>query len=115
MPRLADGSINAVLSSGDGGAGRKLWEYLPHFTEITYSLPLSVASVNQAVYDGLDPNLRETVDAAGRQTETELWLALSTRLQETMRDCRHPNQRRPMNRKMKVIASSPDAYSNSTR
>jgi TRAP-type transport system periplasmic protein len=78
MPRLADGSINAVLSSGDGGAGRKLWEYLPHFTEITYSLPLSVASVNQAVYDGLDPNLRETVDAAGRQTETELWLALST-------------------------------------
>jgi TRAP-type C4-dicarboxylate transport system substrate-binding protein len=42
MPRLADGSINAVLSSGDGGAGRKLWDYLPYFTEITYSLPLSV-------------------------------------------------------------------------
>jgi TRAP-type C4-dicarboxylate transport system substrate-binding protein len=82
MPRLVDGSINAVLSSGDGGTGRKLWEYLPYFTEITYTLPLSIASVNQAVYDGLDQNLREAVDAAGRQTETELWLALSTRLQE---------------------------------
>jgi TRAP-type C4-dicarboxylate transport system substrate-binding protein len=58
------GRINAVLSSGDGGAGRKLWEYLPCFTAITYSLPLSVASVNQAVYDGLDPALREAVDAA---------------------------------------------------
>jgi TRAP-type C4-dicarboxylate transport system substrate-binding protein len=82
MPKLVDGSINAVLSSGDGGAGRKLWQYLPYFSEITYSLPLSVASVNQAVYDGLSGDLREAVDAASRQTERELWLALSTRLQE---------------------------------
>ncbi len=82
MAKLADGSINAVLSSGDGGAGRKLWEFLPYFSEITYSLPLSVASVNQARYDALDPDLRGAVDNAGRQTETALWLALSTRLQE---------------------------------
>jgi TRAP-type C4-dicarboxylate transport system substrate-binding protein len=82
MPRLVDGSINAVLSSGDGGAGRKLWEFLPYFSEITYSLPLSVASVNQAFYESLSPELREAVDAASRQTETELWLALATRLQE---------------------------------
>src|SRR5260370_30220880 len=82
MPKLVDGSITAVLSSGDGGAGRKLWEYLPYFSEITYSLPLSVASVNQAVYDGLSGDLREAVDEASRRTERELWLALSTRLQE---------------------------------
>ena len=82
MPKLVDGSINAVLSSGDGGAGRKLWEYLPYFSEITYSLPLSVASVNKAIYDGLSPEQREAVDAASRQTETDLWTALSTRLQE---------------------------------
>jgi TRAP-type C4-dicarboxylate transport system substrate-binding protein len=82
MPKLVDGSINAVLSSGDGGAGRKLWEYLPYFSAITYSLPLSVASVNQAVYDGLSGDLREAVDAASRQSESELWLALTTRLQE---------------------------------
>jgi TRAP-type transport system periplasmic protein len=82
MPRLTDGSINAVLSSGDGGAGRKLWEFLPYFSEITYSLPLSVASVSQSVYDGLSGDLREAVDEASRRTESELWLALSTRLQE---------------------------------
>jgi TRAP-type C4-dicarboxylate transport system substrate-binding protein len=88
MPRLADGSINAVLSSGDGGIGRKLWQYLPYFSEITYSLPISVASVNQAVYQGLSPELREAVDAAGRKTEIELWLALSTRLAENYRRMR---------------------------
>src|SRR4029079_19065609 len=82
MPKLVDGSLNAVLSSGDGGAGRKLWEYLPYFSEITYSLPLSVAAVNKAVYDGLSADQRDAVDAAGRKTETELWVALSTRLQE---------------------------------
>jgi TRAP-type transport system periplasmic protein len=30
----------------------------------------------------LAPELRAAVDAAGRQTETELWLALSTRQQQ---------------------------------
>jgi len=38
--------------------------------------------VNQAAYDGLSPDTRAAVDAAGRQTESELWLALSTRLEE---------------------------------
>jgi TRAP-type transport system periplasmic protein len=88
MPRLIDGSINAVLSSGDGGAGRKLWQYLPCFSEITYSLPMSVASVNQAAYDELPPQLRDAVDRAGRQTETELWVALSTRLQQNHEEMR---------------------------
>jgi TRAP-type transport system periplasmic protein len=82
MPKLVDGSISAVLSSGDGGAGRALWEFLPYFSEINYTLPMSVASVNQAVYDGLTPELREAIDTASRQTEAELWIALSTRLQE---------------------------------
>ena len=82
MPKLVEGSINAVLSSGDGGAGRGLWKFLPYFSEITYSLPLSVASVNQTIYDALSPDLREAIDTAGRQTEMALWLALSTRLQE---------------------------------
>ena len=70
MSRLADGSINAVLSSGDGGTGRKLWQYLPYFSEITYSLPLSVASVNQAVYDGLSAEIcarRSMKQAANRE------------------------------------------------
>jgi TRAP-type transport system periplasmic protein len=82
LPRLVDGSINAVLSSGDGDAGRKLWQFLPYFTDITYSLPLSVASVNQAAYDALAPEIKDAVDSAGRQTETEIWLALSSRLQQ---------------------------------
>lgn len=88
MPKLIDGSINAVLSSGDGGAGRELWKFLPYFSEITYSLPLSVAVVSEAVYDGLAPELREAVDTASRQTENDLWSVLATRQQENYQHMR---------------------------
>ncbi len=88
MERLRDGSINAVLSSGDGGAGRKLWEYLPFFSETTYSLPLSVASLSGAAYDRLTPESRSAVDSAAEETEAILWKALQTRLDENHRRMR---------------------------
>jgi TRAP-type C4-dicarboxylate transport system substrate-binding protein len=82
MPKLTDGGINAVLSSGDGEISRTLSEYLPYFTEITYAQPLSVASVNQAAFDRLTPELKEAVDAAGRLTEAESWITLASRLEQ---------------------------------
>lgn len=115
MPKLADGSINAVLSSGDGGFGRRLWEFLPCFSEITYSLPLSVATVNQALYDGLSPNLRDAVDNAGSQTETALWLALSTRLQENHRRMRENGVTIDVSPPPAVIAALKDAASSAQR
>ena len=42
-----------MLSSGDGGAGR-LWEHLPHFAEINYAMPVSVATMNLQAYQSLD-------------------------------------------------------------
>ena len=41
MPKLVDGSLNAVLSSGDGGAARQLWRHLRYFADIHYAVPLS--------------------------------------------------------------------------
>lgn len=79
MPRLKDGSLNAVLSSGDGGAGRRLWEYLPHFTAINYAMPLSFTTVSRAALEALDPATRGAVLEAGRKTEALQWQALETR------------------------------------
>jgi hypothetical protein len=39
VPRLRAGELDAVLSSGDGGAGARLWEVLPHFTALDYASP----------------------------------------------------------------------------
>lgn len=82
MPRIVDGSIEAVLSSGDGGAGRKLWDYLPFFTEIGYAMPLSFATLGQPLYDGLPADLRAIVDRSAQATQTWLWELLTRRIEE---------------------------------
>ena len=73
MPRLRDGSIVAVLSSGDGGAGRKLWEYTRHFTAIGYAMPLSFTTLSEVAYQALTPAMRRIVDDAGADTEWVQW------------------------------------------
>jgi TRAP-type C4-dicarboxylate transport system substrate-binding protein len=82
MPKLQDGSVNAVLSSGDGGAGRKLWEHLPHFTEVNYAVPLSIATVSAAALEALPADLRQVVLDAAAETETRQWTVIRTRLDE---------------------------------
>jgi TRAP-type C4-dicarboxylate transport system substrate-binding protein len=79
MPRLRDGRVTAVLSSGDGGAGRKLWEFLPHFTEIGYAVPLSFTTVSATAYNALDPAMQALVRKAAADTEATQWAALLTR------------------------------------
>ncbi|MBS1228264.1 MAG: putative TRAP-type C4-dicarboxylate transport system, periplasmic component [Proteobacteria bacterium] len=82
MPKLIDGSVVAVLSSGDGGAGRKLWDYLPYFTEVNYAVPLSLATLNESAYGALPSELRDAVDRAASATEANQWHLLETRLAE---------------------------------
>ena len=62
-PRLKEGSLDAVLSSGDGGAGRRLWEVLPHFTEIGYAMPLSFALVSARALAALPDADRQVSEA----------------------------------------------------
>ena len=68
-PKLEAGEIDAVLSSGDGGAGRKLWDALPHFSEIDYAIPLSFATVNLDKWRKLDAPTRKAVESAAAATE----------------------------------------------
>ncbi|MNQ80212.1 Bacterial extracellular solute-binding protein, family 7 [compost metagenome] len=82
MPRIASGEMNAVLSSGDGGAGRKLWEHLPNFAEINYAMPISVATMNLKAYQALDARTRKAIDQAAAQTEAEQWKRIEGRLQQ---------------------------------
>jgi TRAP-type C4-dicarboxylate transport system substrate-binding protein len=81
VPRLKDGSITAVLSSGDGGAGRRLWEQLPHFTAIEYAMPVSLTVVERGTLEVLPPDLLAAVIHAATSTEARQWEAVRTRLQ----------------------------------
>ena len=82
MPKLKDGTVDAVLSSGDGGAGRRLWDFTRHFTAVNYALPLSFATLNAGDYEALPADLKQIVDEAAAETERRQWTAIRTRLEE---------------------------------
>ncbi len=87
--KLEGGEINAVLSSGDGGAGRQLWKYLKYFSEITYAIPLSFGSVSLSEWNKLDDATRRAIEEAGRETTEHQWTAMTGRVDKNyavMRD-----------------------------
>lgn len=83
-PKLEGGDINAVLSSGDGGAGRQLWKYLRHFADINYAVPLSFTAISRDVWEKLDDAGRAAMSAAARETTEHQWAVLEARLKENV-------------------------------
>lgn len=83
-PKLQTGEINAVLSSGDGGAGRQLWKYLRHFSDINYAVPLSFASISLSAWERLDDDGRAAMTEAARETSERQWTVLATRLADNV-------------------------------
>lgn len=80
-PKLASGEYNAVLSSGDGGAGRKLWRFLPYFSEINYAVPLSFVTVNLDAWNALDAQTKAAIEAIGEETSARQWAAMVGRVE----------------------------------
>lgn len=80
--KLEAGDINAVLSSGDGGAGRQLWKHLKYFCDIGYALPLSFASISLAAWTDLNDADRTALEEAARETSERQWSVLASRLAE---------------------------------
>lgn len=82
IAKIKDHSLNAVLTSGDGGAGRKLWDDLRFFTAINYAIPVSIAFVREADFAALSPDVQEQVIAAADETERSQHELLTNRTAE---------------------------------
>lgn len=80
IPQLRSGALDAVLSSGDGGAGARLSEVLKHFTEINYAMTMSMVTVNLVAWNGLAPDLRAAVREASAATGERQWREITTRV-----------------------------------
>jgi len=79
IAKLKDHKLNAILTSGDGGAGRKLWDYLRHFTPINYSVPISVAFVRLEAFAALPKDVQDQVMTAAAETERSQFELLENR------------------------------------
>ena len=82
MGKLKSGDIDGVLSSGDGGAGRKLWDYLDHFTAIEYAIPLSLVTINLDVWKSLDSETQAAFMKAAAETDALQWERAKRRVEE---------------------------------
>nr|WP_245328821.1 TRAP transporter substrate-binding protein [Bradyrhizobium centrolobii] len=86
---LKEHRLNAFLTSGDGGAGRKLWDFLPYFTAINYAMPVSIAFVRSDAFAELSEPMQREVLAAAAETEQSQFALLAHRTSENyarMRD-----------------------------
>src|SRR6266508_3437047 len=81
--KLEAADINAVLSSGDGGAGRQFWKFLRNFSDIGYAVPLSFASISLEPWANLDDAGRAAILDVARETTERQWVALAVRLSES--------------------------------
>jgi TRAP-type transport system periplasmic protein len=88
IARLERHGLNAILSSGDGGAGQQLWHALHYFTAINYANPISVAFVRADAFAALPKEVQSQVEAAAAETERRQLATLSDRMVENDRRVR---------------------------
>jgi TRAP-type C4-dicarboxylate transport system substrate-binding protein len=82
IAKVREHKLNAILTSGDGGAGRKLWDELRYFTPINYAIPVSIAFVRQDDFDALPKEVQDQVEAAASETEKSQIELLANRTAE---------------------------------
>ncbi|QTO52647.1 TRAP transporter substrate-binding protein DctP [Burkholderia latens] len=80
LAQIEAGSVDAVMSSGDGDAGRAYAKALPNFTALGYAYPVSFLVANKHFLDGLPEQQRAAIFAAGLQTESYAWERLPERV-----------------------------------
>jgi len=80
-PMLLAGTLDGVLSSGDGAVGRSIHSELPNFTAISYAYPFSFVVMGEARYRALSDARRGNVDRAAEQAKREQWAELPKRVE----------------------------------
>jgi TRAP-type C4-dicarboxylate transport system substrate-binding protein len=82
IAKVKEHKLNAILTSGDGGVGRRLWDDLRHFTPINYAIPISIAFVRKDDFEALPKEVQDQVEAAAAETEKSQLELLANRTAE---------------------------------
>jgi TRAP-type C4-dicarboxylate transport system substrate-binding protein len=88
ITRVKDHKLNAILTSGDGGAGRKLWDDLSYFTPINYAIPISLAFIRLDAFQALPKETQGKIMDAAAETERSQFDLLANRTAENYKRMR---------------------------
>ena len=73
VPALSTGTIEAVLTSDEGGLSAKFHEYMDHFHHVGFTMGTNMIHMSQAAFDDLSPELQQAVLDAATEVEAESW------------------------------------------
>ncbi|MCV9914963.1 TRAP transporter substrate-binding protein DctP [Burkholderia pseudomallei] len=85
LVQLKAGAIDAIISSGDGDAGRAYADVLPNFTALRYAYPVSFLVASKQFLDGLSAQQRSAVFQSGAEAERLAWERLPERVHRNYR------------------------------
>ncbi len=80
IPALTTGTIDSVLTAGEGGVLSSFYEHMDHFNAINYVAGTQMFHMNRDVFDSLSPELQETILEVAGETEDEAWEAIKDRV-----------------------------------
>ncbi len=80
IPALTTGTIDSVLTAGEGGVLSSFYEHMDHFNAINYVAGTQMFHMNRDVFDSLSPELQETILEVASATEDEAWEAIKDRV-----------------------------------
>ena len=80
IPALTTGTIDAVLTAGEGGVLSSFYEHMDHFNAINYVAGTQMFHINRDIFDSLSPELQETIEQVAIEIEDEAWEAIKDRV-----------------------------------
>ena len=83
VPALTTGTIDAVLTAGEGGVLSSFYEHMDHFNAINYVAGTQMFHINRDIFDSLSPELQDTVLRVATETEDEAWEAIKDRVDQS--------------------------------
>ena len=80
VPALSTNTIEAVLTSAEGGLSAKFSEYLDHFHYVNFTMGSNMVHMNSDVFDSLPDDLQKIVLDTASEVEDELWARIENRI-----------------------------------
>ena len=80
VPALSTGTIEAVLTSDEGGLSAKFHEYMDHYHHVGFTMGTNMIHMSRAAFDDLSPELRQAVLDAAAEVEAEAWANIGDRI-----------------------------------
>ena len=84
VPALSTNSIEAVLTSEEGGLSANFQEYLDHYHYLNFTMGSNMVHINKDVLDSLPEDLRQIVLDTAAEVETELWARAQDRIDQNV-------------------------------